>query len=62
MACVFGVYGDKGSLEWQQEDPCQLYLRDSKGTLKRLSQGSMLLTPDVQALSRISIGHPEGFF
>ena len=54
------VYGDKGSLEWVQNDPGYLKLNPSKGAVKLLERG--FHDADFSKnFSRIKFGHPEGY-
>ena len=54
------VYGDKGSLEWVQNDPGYLKLNPSKGAVKLLERG--FHNADFSKnFSRIKFGHPEGY-
>lgn len=55
------VYGEKGSLEWVQEQPNELILRLVDGPQQTLSRGCGWLSPDAQRASRLWPGHPEGF-
>jgi len=55
------VYGDKGSLEWVQEQPEQLVFRPVDGPIQTLSRGFGWLSPAAQRSSRLWPGHPEGF-
>jgi predicted dehydrogenase len=55
------IYGDKGGLEWSQEDPNYLrYTRlgDSMKIITRAGSGAEQLSNDA---SRLPSGHPEGF-
>jgi predicted dehydrogenase len=55
------VYGDKASLEWQQEDPNQLIfqpLGEPRRVLTRAGAGLYRLSAES---SRLPAGHPEGF-
>ena len=54
------VFGEKGGLYWQQEQPNQLLYTPLKGPVQILERGSDSLDPDVKRASRIAIGHPEG--
>ena len=56
------VYGEKGSLEWVQEEPEQLMLRPIDGHLQILPRGFGWLSPEARRASRLWPGHPEGFF
>ncbi len=55
------VYGEKGSLEWVQEQSEQLILRPLDGPHQTLSRGFGWLSPTAQRASRLWPGHPEGF-
>ncbi len=55
------VYGEKGSLEWVQEQPNELILRPGNGPHQILSRGFDWLSPAAQRASRLWPGHPEGF-
>ncbi|HEX5689585.1 MAG TPA: Gfo/Idh/MocA family oxidoreductase [Roseiflexaceae bacterium] len=55
------VYGEKGSLEWVQEQPEQLLFRPTNGPHQMLSRGFDWLAPEAQHASRLWPGHPEGF-
>ena len=55
------IYGDKGGLEWCQEDPNYLYYTpfgEAKRKITRGGAGSLQLANDV---TRIPPGHPEGY-
>ena len=55
------IYGDKGGLEWCQEDPNYLYFTpfgEPKRKITRGGAGSLQLANDV---TRIPPGHPEGY-
>ena len=55
------VFGEHGSLEWQHEDPHHLTLQDLDGTTTVLTQGLSTLSEDATRLTRVGLGHPEGF-
>jgi predicted dehydrogenase len=55
------VYGEKGSLEWVQEQPNELILRPVDGPQQTLSRGCGWLSQAAQRASRLWPGHPEGF-
>jgi predicted dehydrogenase len=55
------VYGEKGSLEWVQEEAEQLIFRPVDGPIQTLSRGFGWLSPAAQRASRLWPGHPEGF-
>ena len=54
------VYGEKGGLNWVQEYPEQLEWTPLGKPSRILERGSVHLLPEVQNLSRITVGHPEG--
>ena len=55
------VYGTRGGLEWRQEDPNYLWLKDPAGTVTRYSRGNDNLYAAAKANARLPWGHPEGF-
>jgi len=55
------VYGDKLGIEWRQEDPNYLIVKDPAGFHTVYSRGNPCLCAEAQAASRIPFGHPEGF-
>ena len=55
------VYGTKGGLEWRQEDPNYLWIKNPTGTYTRLSKGNSNLCEEAQAAARLIWGHPDGF-
>ncbi len=55
------VFGDKGGLEWQHEDPHHLLVQDVVGESRILTHGLSTLSEDAQRLTRVGLGHPEGF-
>lgn len=56
------IYGEKGSIEWAQEDPNYVILNTLDGPKQILSRGRDPLKPNAEAFSRIPAGHPEGYF
>ncbi|MBZ4689639.1 MAG: oxidoreductase [Cereibacter sp.] len=55
------VYGEKGGLEWAQENPTNLWftpLGEPKRLLTRRGPG---MGPEAERLTRTPAGHPEGF-
>jgi len=56
------VYGTEMGLEWRQEDPNYLILKDPSGFKKILSKGNpdILCTRAAEA-GRLPFGHPDGF-
>ncbi|MFJ5956141.1 Gfo/Idh/MocA family protein [Paenarthrobacter sp. NPDC092416] len=55
------VYGENGSLEWQHEDPHHLTVQDVAGATTTLTHGLSALHEDASRLTRVGLGHPEGF-
>ncbi len=55
------VYGERGSLEWVQEQPNELILRPVDGPQQILARGAAYLDPAARRVSRLWPGHPEGF-
>jgi predicted dehydrogenase len=56
------VYGDRGSLAWNQEDPHHLLYSPIDGPPQILAQGADWLSTDAAKWTRAGLGHPEGFF
>jgi predicted dehydrogenase len=55
------VFGDDASLEWRHEDPHHLIVRDPDGGATVLALGMSTLSDDAARLTRVGLGHPEGF-
>jgi predicted dehydrogenase len=55
------VFGDKASVEWHHEDAPHLIVRDLDGGTTVLAQGMPSLSEDATRLTRVGLGHPEGF-
>ena len=55
------VFGDDASLEWRHEDPQHLIVRDPSGGSTTLAHGMKTLSEDAARLTRVALGHPEGF-
>ena len=56
------VYGDRGSMAWNHEDPHHLRYCPIDGPPQILAQGANWLSPDAARWTRAGLGHPEGFF
>lgn len=56
------VFGERGSLEWMQEDPDHFTYSPSDGPKQRWSRNRDHFAPEAQKCSRIPSGHPEGLF
>jgi predicted dehydrogenase len=55
------VFGDEASLEWRHEDPQHLIVRRPDGGSAILAHGMSGLSDDAARLTRVGLGHPEGF-
>ncbi|MCB4798582.1 Gfo/Idh/MocA family protein [Neotamlana laminarinivorans] len=55
------VYGDKGSLEWHQENPNQLITHWLEEPVKIYTPNGNNLYNEALNVSRIPAGHPEGY-
>jgi predicted dehydrogenase len=56
------VYGERGSLAWHHEDPYHLRYSPIDGPTQILAQGEEWLSKEAHRLTRVGLGHPEGFF
>ena len=54
------VYGDKGALEWAQEDPEHLRYTSVDGATQLLARGTGCIREKAAAQGRLPSGHPEG--
>jgi len=54
------VYGEKGGLDWCQEDPNTLIVKYADGRQERRRAG-LNLSGDAARISRTPSGHPEGY-
>ncbi len=55
------VYGSKGSLEWRQEDPNDLWFRSNDQPARLFRRGNGYLCEAAQRATRLPSGHPESF-
>ncbi len=56
------VYGEKGGLDWSQEEPNTLMVKYADGRQMRHRAGSnMPLSADAASMCRTPAGHPEGY-
>ena len=55
------VYGDKGGLEWRQEEPNRLWFTPLGEPKRLLTRGGAGANAAAAAASRIPAGHPEGY-
>lgn len=56
------IFGEKGGLRWQQEQPNQLHWTKVAGRTAIIERGAAGLSPEADRASRVTIGHSEGFF
>lgn len=56
------IFGTKGSIEWEQENPNYLRVALLGQPVQILSRGSGYIHPRAAQLSRIPSGHPEGYY
>jgi len=56
------VFGEKGGLRWQQEQPNQLHWTPVGGGTSIIERGVAGLSPEADRASRVTVGHAEGFF
>ncbi len=55
------VYGEKGALEWMQEEPNSLVVRWTDKPLEIRRTGTGFVGKEAAAVVRIPAGHPEGY-
>jgi predicted dehydrogenase len=55
------VYGDKGGIEWAQENPNQMWFTPFGEPKRLLTRGGAGSTSDATRVTRIPGGHPEGY-
>ncbi|SHM78020.1 Gfo/Idh/MocA family protein [Roseibium suaedae] len=60
-ALTLRVYGDKGGLEWHQENPNQLWYTPFGEPKRLLTRGGAGSTPAAERVTRVPAGHPEGY-
>jgi predicted dehydrogenase len=58
---VLQVFGETGSLRWQQEDPNALWYASLDQPVQLLRRGNPYLGRDAKGATRLPSGHPEGF-
>ncbi|MBW8001318.1 MAG: Gfo/Idh/MocA family oxidoreductase [Planctomycetes bacterium] len=59
------IYGEKKSLEWYQEHPNYLYVKEADGPVQKWSRGNNYVAAKSKAAARatrLPSGHPEAFF
>ena len=55
------VYGTKKSIEWHQEEPNDLIVKDARSPRQVYRRGNGYITGAAAEHTRIPFGHPEGF-
>ncbi len=55
------VYGEKGGLEWKQEDPNTMILKWLDRPKEIIRAGQAYLSDDAKRFTRTPAGHPEGY-
>jgi predicted dehydrogenase len=55
------VYGTKKSIEWHQEEPNDLLVKDARAPRQVWRRGNDYVTGAAAENTRIPFGHPEGF-
>ena len=55
------IYGENGSLEWQQQDPNRLIVKCQDGPEEIHHAAAAYLSADARAVGRVPAGHPEGY-
>ncbi|MHB0858623.1 MAG: Gfo/Idh/MocA family protein [Anaerolineae bacterium] len=56
------VWGSKAALEWHQENPNYLYVRDNDSPEQVYKRGNGYMCAAAQSATRLPTGHPEAFF
>ena len=58
----FRIHGDKGGLEWQQEEPNRLLHRRAGGFDQVITRRlDPVMSPGALRSTRVALGHPEGY-
>lgn len=55
------VYGEKGGLEWAQENPNQHWFTPFGEPKRLITRGGSTAVPAAQRVTRVPAGHPEGY-
>jgi predicted dehydrogenase len=55
------IYGEKGGLEWFQEDPNYLWFTPHGASRQRITRGGEGAGPAAARVTRVPSGHPEGY-
>ena len=57
----FQVFGEKGGLEWHQEQPNELIYRPIDGPMQVFTRAGQGMHPAAAAITQNAVGHPEGY-
>lgn len=57
----FRIVGERGALEWQQEEPNHLWMYRLNGETQRCSRARHHVDASIQSACLIPAGHPEGY-
>jgi predicted dehydrogenase len=55
------VYGEKGGLEWRQQDPNTMLVKWMDKPMEVIRAGKPYLSDEAKAFTRTPAGHPEGY-
>lgn len=55
------IYGERGGLDWRQEEPNSLWLKFNDQATQLLRTGTAWLGSNTQRNTRLPAGHPEGY-
>lgn len=55
------VHGSKGSLDWAQEHPNELWVKRVDRPIELWRRGNPYVSPATRAVTRVPSGHPEGY-
>jgi len=56
------IYGEKGTIQWFQEEPEKITVIDRDGNISILHRGYAAIAPGAAKYGRVPSGHPEGWF
>lgn len=59
---IVKIYGDKGGLKWEQENPNYVYHMSEEGAMKVLKPGHAYNSEVSLGSTKLPPGHPEGIF
>jgi predicted dehydrogenase len=56
------IIGTKGSVEWRQENPNEMFFAPKGQPTQRMTRASACMHPHAARYTRLPTGHPEGLF